>query len=76
MTFFLLCYIQLFFVMICELHSEDILFSTARYWKLSLLVHPDKCSHPEAQQAFTILNQSFKDLQDPTKVSFSFPLFQ
>uniref|UniRef100_A0A0D6R351 J domain-containing protein n=1 Tax=Araucaria cunninghamii TaxID=56994 RepID=A0A0D6R351_ARACU len=38
-----------------------------RYWKLSLLVHPDKCSHPEAHQAFTILNQGFKDLQDPTK---------
>ncbi|KAH9323835.1 hypothetical protein KI387_018474, partial [Taxus chinensis] len=40
-----------------------------RYWKLSLLVHPDKCSHPEAHQAFTILNQAFKDLQDPTKRS-------
>lgn len=38
-----------------------------RYWKLSLLVHPDKCSHPQAHQAFTILNQSFKDLQDPVK---------
>jgi len=38
-----------------------------RYWKLSLLVHPDKCSHPQAHQAFTILNQAFKDLQDPIK---------
>lgn len=38
-----------------------------RYWKLSLLVHPDKCSHPQSQQAFTALNAAFKDLQDPTK---------
>lgn len=40
-----------------------------RYWKLSLLVHPDKCTHPQAHQAFTALNQAFKDLQDPTKRS-------
>eukprot|EP00897_Mesotaenium_endlicherianum_P003367 jgi/Mesen1/3058/ME000018S02364 len=38
-----------------------------RYWKLSLLVHPDKCSHPQAQEAFTSLNQALKDLQDPAK---------
>ncbi|XP_065880693.1 uncharacterized protein [Euphorbia lathyris] len=38
-----------------------------RYWKLSLLVHPDKCSHPQAHQAFIKLNKSFKDLQDPNK---------
>lgn len=38
-----------------------------RYWKLSLLVHPDKCTHPQAHEAFTALNQAFKDLQDPTK---------
>ncbi|XP_010256386.1 PREDICTED: uncharacterized protein LOC104596792 [Nelumbo nucifera] len=38
-----------------------------RYWKLSLMVHPDKCSHPQAQQAFVILNRAFKDLQDPEK---------
>ncbi|KAJ6803739.1 uncharacterized protein M6B38_189825 [Iris pallida] len=38
-----------------------------RYWKLSLLVHPDKCSHPQAQEAFVKLNQAFKDLQDPAK---------
>lgn len=40
-----------------------------RYWKLSLLVHPDKCSHPEAHQAFVKLNKAFKELQDPEKVS-------
>ncbi|CAN6471434.1 unnamed protein product [Victoria cruziana] len=38
-----------------------------RYWKLSLLVHPDKCSHPQAHQAFVLLNQAFKELQDPNK---------
>lgn len=38
-----------------------------RYWKLSLMVHPDKCTHPEAHQAFIKLNKAFKDLQDPDK---------
>ncbi|CAL4963415.1 unnamed protein product [Urochloa decumbens] len=38
-----------------------------RYWKLSLLVHPDKCPHPSAQEAFVKLNNAFKDLQDPDK---------
>ncbi|KAH9625706.1 hypothetical protein KSS87_004113 [Heliosperma pusillum] len=38
-----------------------------RYWKLSLMVHPDKCSHPQANQAFIKLNKAFKDLQDPDK---------
>ncbi|CAH9083687.1 unnamed protein product [Cuscuta epithymum] len=38
-----------------------------RYWKLSLMVHPDKCSHPQAQQAFVKLNKAFKELQDPDK---------
>ncbi|KAI7738321.1 hypothetical protein M8C21_033436 [Ambrosia artemisiifolia] len=37
------------------------------YWKLSLMVHPDKCPHPEAHQAFIKLNKAFKDLQDPVK---------
>ncbi|KAD6795453.1 hypothetical protein E3N88_06349 [Mikania micrantha] len=34
---------------------------------LSLMVHPDKCPHPEAHQAFVKLNKAFKDLQDPVK---------
>ncbi|KAI8531192.1 hypothetical protein RHMOL_Rhmol11G0118100 [Rhododendron molle] len=38
-----------------------------RYWKLSLMVHPDKCPHPQANQAFIKLNKAFKDLQDPEK---------
>ncbi|KAJ6975607.1 hypothetical protein NC653_031446 [Populus alba x Populus x berolinensis] len=33
-----------------------------RYWKLSLLVCPDKCSHPHAHQAFVKLNKSLKEL--------------
>lgn len=32
------------------------------------MVHPDKCPHPEAHQAFIKLNKAFKDLQDPVKV--------
>lgn len=35
---------------------------------MSLLVHPDKCSHPQANQAFIRLNNAFKELQDPDKV--------
>lgn len=38
-----------------------------KYWKLSLMVHPDKCSHPQAHQAFVKLNQAFKELQDTDK---------
>ncbi|XP_054786690.1 uncharacterized protein LOC129292962 [Prosopis cineraria] len=38
-----------------------------RYWKMSLLVHPDKCSHPLAHQAFIKINKAFKELQDPEK---------
>ncbi|KAI3709434.1 hypothetical protein L2E82_39196 [Cichorium intybus] len=37
------------------------------YWKLSLMVHPDKCPYLEANQAFIKLNKPFKDLQDPVK---------
>ncbi|XP_042456468.1 uncharacterized protein LOC122041014 isoform X2 [Zingiber officinale] len=47
-----------------KMSSENI---KKRYWKLSLLVHPDKCTHPQAHQAFVLLNQAFKDLQDPDK---------
>lgn len=46
-----------------------------RYWKISLLVHPDKCSHPQANQAFIKLNKAFKELQDPEKVSLAGDLF-
>lgn len=34
-----------------------------RYWKLSLLIHPDKCDHVRAQDAFNAVSQAAKDLQ-------------
>ena len=36
------------------------------------MVHPDKCPHPQAHQAFVKLNKAFKDLQDPDKVSAAY----
>ncbi|GMH43115.1 hypothetical protein BSKO_11037 [Bryopsis sp. KO-2023] len=33
-----------------------------KYWRLSLMVHPDKCPHPKAQQAFQAVNAAFKKL--------------
>ncbi|WCJ31112.1 DNAJ heat shock N-terminal domain-containing protein [Euphorbia peplus] len=47
--------------------TDDQWYILPRYWKMSLLVHPDKCSHPQAHQAFIILNKAFKELQDPDK---------
>ena len=32
------------------------------YWRRSLLVHPDKNPHPQAQKAFQALNQAWKDV--------------
>lgn len=34
------------------------------YWRLSLLVHPDKCSHPSAHEAFQAVSKAAKLLQD------------
>ena len=34
-----------------------------RFWKLSLLVHPDKCSHPRAKDAFDMVSRTAKSLQ-------------
>ncbi|GAB4861432.1 hypothetical protein Ancab_040068 [Ancistrocladus abbreviatus] len=48
-------------------HKMSIENMKKRYWKLSLMVHPDKCSHPQAHQAFIKLNKAFKDVQDPDK---------
>eukprot|EP01054_Gregarina_sp_Poly1_P001424 Gregarina_sp_Poly_1__1423@NODE_1354_length_4307_cov_66_336085_g908_i0_p2_GENE_NODE_1354_length_4307_cov_66_336085_g908_i0NODE_1354_length_4307_cov_66_336085_g908_i0_p2_ORF_typecomplete_len359_score61_61DnaJ/PF00226_31/4_6e14DnaJ/PF00226_31/2_2e03Mitofilin/PF09731_9/0_012Pheromone/PF08015_11/1_3Pheromone/PF08015_11/3_6e03GBP_C/PF02841_14/3_1LRIF1/PF15741_5/3_8e03LRIF1/PF15741_5/0_32_NODE_1354_length_4307_cov_66_336085_g908_i017432819 len=33
--------------------------------KLSVLIHPDKCSHPESQTAFMAVKKSFEELQKP-----------
>lgn len=34
------------------------------YWRLSLLVHPDKCSHVSAHEAFQAVSKAAKLLQD------------
>ena len=36
-----------------------------RYWRLSLLTHPDKCPHPRAHSAFDAVTQAVKALQVP-----------
>ena len=41
--------------------EEDI---RRQYRKLSLLVHPDKCRHPQAKAAFEIVNSASKQLQN------------
>jgi DnaJ-domain-containing protein 1 len=34
-----------------------------RYWRLSLLIHPDKCGHARAHDAFQAVARAAKDLQ-------------
>lgn len=34
-----------------------------RYWRLSLLIHPDKCPHLRANDAFQAVSKAAKDLQ-------------
>eukprot|EP00823_Brevimastigomonas_motovehiculus_P001971 TRINITY_DN1283_c0_g1_i1.p1 TRINITY_DN1283_c0_g1~~TRINITY_DN1283_c0_g1_i1.p1 ORF type:complete len:311 (-),score=101.36 TRINITY_DN1283_c0_g1_i1:99-1031(-) len=43
--------------------------STVRhqYRRLAILVHPDKCSLPDAKEAFHLLSGSFERLHDPVK---------
>ncbi|KAI8474742.1 MAG: hypothetical protein J3K34DRAFT_406466 [Monoraphidium minutum] len=38
-----------------------------QYRKISLLVHPDKCSHPQAASAFDVLGAAQKELMDDDK---------
>ncbi|KAG2484006.1 hypothetical protein HYH03_017173 [Edaphochlamys debaryana] len=38
-----------------------------QYRKLSLMVHPDKCKHPQASTAFDILGEAQKELMDDEK---------
>ncbi|DBB10067.1 TPA: hypothetical protein ACH3X3_001657 [Trebouxia sp. C0006] len=38
-----------------------------RYWRLSLLIHPDKCAHPRANDAFQAVSKMSKELQDVSK---------
>jgi DnaJ-class molecular chaperone len=35
-----------------------------RYWRLSLLIHPDKCAHPQANSAFQAVSKAAKVLGD------------
>lgn len=35
-----------------------------QYRKVSLLVHPDKCSHPLSSDAFKVIQSANKNLQD------------
>lgn len=38
-----------------------------RFWKLSLLVHPDKCRHSRAKDAFDVVSRTAKSLQVSTE---------
>ncbi|KAK9803593.1 hypothetical protein WJX72_003080 [[Myrmecia] bisecta] len=40
-----------------------------RYWRLSLLIHPDKCPHPRANEAFQAVSKAAKALQDQSRRS-------
>ncbi|CBZ51697.1 hypothetical protein NCLIV_014920 [Neospora caninum Liverpool] len=45
-----------------EASEDDI---RKQYRKLSLLIHPDKCKHPNAQEAFQVVNKAYEQLQRP-----------
>lgn len=36
------------------------------YRKMSILIHPDKCKHPKARDAFQMLGDAFNQLKDPS----------
>jgi len=38
-----------------------------KYKKLALLIHPDKCKHPKADEAFATLGKALKVLEDSEK---------
>jgi len=44
--------------------SEEI---KKRFRKLSLLLHPDKCTLPGAEESFKAINQAYTVLSDPDK---------
>ncbi|KAL9342400.1 hypothetical protein Peur_065725 [Populus x canadensis] len=50
-----------------DMKQVSLIFSL--YWKLSLLVYPDKCSHPHAHQAFVKLNKALKELHSICRIS-------
>ena len=45
-------------------HSAPTAEVKRRYWRLSLLVHPDKCEHPSAHDAFQAVSAAARALQD------------
>lgn len=46
-------------------HGSDEKTIRNQYRKLSALVHPDKCKHPKANEAFHVLKKALDDLMDP-----------
>ncbi|KAK9798524.1 hypothetical protein WJX73_007542 [Symbiochloris irregularis] len=51
------------------LHFDSTLPDVKRqYRKASLMVHPDKCKHPRAQDAFEILGHAVSELEDEGKL--------
>ena len=42
-------------------------FIKKKYWKLSLMVHPDKCAHEDAKDAFDAIKKAHSALSDPTQ---------
>merc|ERR1719421_2216294 len=38
---------------------------TKQYRKLSILIHPDKCKHESASEAFQILAKAYQEMKDP-----------
>ena len=38
-----------------------------KFKQLSILIHPDKCSHERASDAFHVLEQAYKTLMDTEK---------
>ena len=43
-----------------------------RYWRLSLLIHPDKCDHAQALEAFQAVTRAAKELQVRARASCGF----
>jgi curved DNA-binding protein CbpA len=39
------------------------------FWKLSLMVHPDKCEHARAAEAFDVVKKAHTSLSDPSERS-------
>mmetsp|Transcript_18957 Transcript_18957/g.44144 ORF Transcript_18957/g.44144 Transcript_18957/m.44144 type:complete len:279 (-) Transcript_18957:79-915(-) len=46
-----------------EASDNDI---TKQYRKLSILIHPDKCKHEKAAEAFQVLAKAYADTKDPS----------